>query len=175
MAVTGQGFAAGAPISIESTSPLGAATADGAGAFQFTTPAPVLPFSTPGVQTFTLTAGDGTNSAQTTVRVTTFAGDHVPSLPPRPGTRVRWRVSGFAPGARVYAHYVHGGREVRRVSFGRMPSPCGVLAKRVPMLPVANPATGRWRIQIDTRRRYGSDTPIRLVETGVVSRRVARR
>ena len=172
MTIAGQGFTPGATVSIESPGLFSAPVADAAGSFQATSSAPALPFSGPGVRTFTLNAGDGTNTAAATVRVTSFAARHRPLVPSKPQTSVRWRVSGLRPGARVYAHYVHGGKQQRRVSFGRMPKPCGVLKKRLAMIPVASPATGKWRIQIDMRKRYSPKTSPKFVETGTVTRRV---
>jgi hypothetical protein len=134
--------------------------------------APVLPFSTPGVRSYTLTATDGTNTATTRIRVTSFDAAHTPRVPSKPSSNVRWRIAGLPPGARVYAHYVHGGKQQRRVSLGRMPKRCGVLRKRLRMIPISNPATGKWRIQIDTRKRYSARTSPKFVETGSVTRRI---
>src|SRR4051794_25581071 len=136
MVIAGQGFAAGAPVQVESPGVFAAPTADAAGNFQASTTAPVLPFPTPGVRSFTLNASDGTNTASVGFRVTTFASAHAPRVPAKPQSVVRWRISGLRPRARVYAHYVHGGRQQRRVSFGRMPETCGVLRKRIAMIPV---------------------------------------
>jgi len=173
MLVAGQGFTPGAPVQVESHGVFAAPTADAAGSFQVATTAPTLPFITPGVRAYTLTASDGTNTASVPLRVTTFASAHTPRSPSRPQTVVRWRVSGLRPGARVFAHYVHHGRQQRRVFFGRMPKPCGVVSKRLAMVPFAHPAVGRWRIQIDTRKRYSARTKVKFVETGTVTRRIA--
>ena len=173
MVIAGQGFAAGAPVQVESQGVFAAPTADAAGNFQVSTTAPVLPFPTPGVRSFTLNASDGTSTASVRFRVTTLVSVHTPRVPSTPQSAVRWRISGLRPGARVYAHYVHGGRQQRRVSFGRMPKVCGVLSKRLAMIPIGHPAAGKWRIQIDTRKRYSAKTRGKFVETGTVTRRLA--
>jgi hypothetical protein len=169
MTVAGQGFAPGLPVNIQSSGLFGTGTADAAGNVSIATTAPVLA-STPAVQVFTLTGSDGTNTAQTTFRVSSFAASHGSAA--RPSSRVRWSVAGFAPGSRVYAHYVHGGRQARRVSFGRMPKVCGVLHKTLAVLPISNPARGGWRIQLDTRKAYSARTTIKIVSHGTVTRRV---
>jgi hypothetical protein len=170
MTVAGQGFAPGLPVNVESSGLFGTGTADAAGNVSIATAAPVLS-SAPDVKVFTLTGSDGTNTAQTTFRVSSFAASHGPAS--RPSSRVRWSVAGFAPGRRVYAHYVHGGRQAKRVSFGRMPNVCGVLHRTLAVLPISNPARGRWRIQLDTRKAYSAKTTIKLVTGGTVSLRVA--
>lgn len=170
MAIGGQGFAPGAPISAEGMGLFGSTTADASGAFSLTTTAPLLPFTHPGAKTYTVTAGDGTTAAQTTFRVTNFAARTKPRSPRKPGTTVRWTVSGFAPGSHVYAHYVHHGHQRRRVSFGHMPRTCGTLHRTLRMLPIADAPTGRWRIQLDNRRRYRTSTSPKLVVTGTVYR-----
>jgi hypothetical protein len=172
MGVAGQGFGAGAPVSVEASGLFGSTPADAVGAFQLITRAPLLGTTAPAVRTFALTASDETTSAQTGFRVTNFAAAHTPSAPPRPSTVIRWRVAGFAPGARVYAHYVHGGRQQARAGLGRMPRTCGVLRKRLALIPISSPASGRWRIQLDTHKRYSARTRAKLVETGNVTRRI---
>ncbi|UGS35371.1 hypothetical protein [Capillimicrobium parvum] len=172
MIVAGQGFAPSAPVQVASGGVLATPTADAAGSFQASAAAPALPFSTPSARSLALTATDGTTSATVRIRVANLAALHSPRSPSQPQSRVRWRISGLRPGARVYAHYVHAGREQRRVSFGRMPERCSVLRKRIAMLPVDHPAAGRWRIQIDTRARYSPRTRRSLVEFGTVGRRI---
>jgi hypothetical protein len=172
LTIAGQGFTPGATVTIESQGLFSAPVADAAGSFSAASTAPTLPFTRPGVKTYTLNAGDGTNTASTKIRVTSFKAQHRPRVPSKPQSNVRWRVSGLRPGARVYAHYVHGGKQQRRVSFGRMPKRCGVLEKRLRMIPIAHPATGKWRIQIDTRKRYSAKTKPKFVERGTVTRRI---
>ena len=68
----------------------------------------------------------------------------------------------------MYAHYVFGGKERRRVRFGTAAAPCGTLrSDRMRALPVTRPAVGTWTIQIDTRRSYRART------TGVIRIRVS--
>lgn len=79
--------------------------------------------------------------------------------------RVRWRAHGlgFAPdgeplreGRSVYLHYIRpNGRLRRTVRLGRTSGPCGRLARtsRRRLFPF-RPERGRWRLQVDTRKRY---------------------
>lgn len=173
MAVAGQGFTPSAPLTL--TVAVGrrerteAITADPAGTFSTELRAPTLTPSKPMVRRVTVRATDGTISARRRLRVTTFAADTKPTARTVDQV-VTWRVTGFPPRARVWAHYVHGGREVRRMSFGRMPKRCGVLRKRIRQLPITSPAAGRWRIQLDTRKRYRAKTRLKIVRTGRVTR-----
>ncbi len=169
---TGQGFAPGAPVTVQGRGVFGSATADAAGSFQVPLRSPVLPYIGPGARTVTLTASDGTNTGQARIRVTNFAVRSQPRSPSRPGQQVRWVISGFAPGARVWAHYVHGGRQQARVALGRMPKGCGTLRHRLRLIPLSNPAYGRWTIQFDTHKRYSRSTKDKLSISGRIYRRV---
>jgi hypothetical protein len=167
--VAGQGFAPGAPVTVQRGAQSVPVTADPSGAFVAEIGAPLLDPARAVVGRFAVTASDGAASARRRLRVTTFQATTKP-LATRPGQVVTWRVAGFRPGARVWAHYVHGGRQVRQALFGRMPRRCGVLRKRIRQLPIANPASGRWRIQLDMRKRYRPTTAIKIVKRGRVTR-----
>lgn len=171
MAVAGQGFAPGTVADVQGAGVFGSTPVDAAGNFGLQTAAPALGTTKPTVRRVTLTASDGVNAAEATIRVSTFRADTKPRAR-RPGTVVKWRVSGFPAGAKVWAHYVHGGKQQRRVSFGRMPNNCGVLTRRLRQLPIDDPARGKWRIQLDTKKRYSAKTPLKLVMTGTVTSRV---
>lgn len=169
VAVAGQGFMPVSSVTLRRGAQAVTATTDAAGVFSAEVRAPRLDRALAVVRRFAVTASDGTFSARRVVRVTTFAATTRPPAR-RPGDVVTWRVTGFAPGARVWAHYVHDGRQVRRVLFGRMPRPCGVLRERIRQLPITNPATGRWKIQLDTRKRYRAGTRVKIVRRGRVTR-----
>lgn len=164
--VGGQGFTPGGAIALSATGVAASATADATGVFSARTTSPSLPFTGPGTRTITLTATDGTNAAltaATTFRVTTFAAATTPRRPTKPGSHVRWSVSGFAPGRSVYAHYVFGGHQRARVRLGTAARPCGTLrSPRIRAIPVNHPSTGIWTIQLDRFKAY------RARKTGVI-------
>lgn len=170
LAVAGQGFTPGGSVSVTATGLSASATADATGAFGATSTAPSLPFVGPGSRTFTLTAADAANpanTATTTFRVTSFAARTTPRSPSKPSTTVRWTVSGFPPGRSVYAHYVFGGHARARVRFGVAAKPCGTLrSPRIRAIPVSRPSVGEWTIQLDTHKSY------RARKTGVIRGKV---
>jgi hypothetical protein len=170
VSIAGEGFEPGALVTVKGTGIAGQAFADASGNVQVSATAQPFRGSRPDVRSVTLTAFDGTTTAQTTVRLTNFTFAITPPAR-RPQTLVHWTISGFAPGERVYAHYIHEGREEKRVLFGRMPSPCSVLRARVPMLPIADPDPGRWIIQLDIAPRYSPSTLPRLRLSGRIRRR----
>jgi hypothetical protein len=165
ISIAGEGFIPGALVTVSGTGIAGQAFADGSGTVQLTASAQPLHAAGPAVRTVNLIATDGTTTVHASVRITNFTFAITPAVR-RPSTPVRWAVSGFDDATRVYAHYVHDGRERRRVLFGRMPSPCSVLHARVPMLPVAHPEPGRWIIQLDNQPRYRPTTLPRLRLSG---------
>ncbi|MCW3007450.1 MAG: hypothetical protein JWP17_2076 [Solirubrobacterales bacterium] len=170
ISVAGQGFAPGSLVTVTGPGVEGRAFADSSGNVQVMAAGQPLSTRVPIARAITLTASDGAAAAQTMVRVTNFTFSIAPAVR-HPDTPVRWRVSGFAPRDRVYAHYVHAGRERRRVLLGRMPSPCSILRAQVPMLPIQHPARGRWTIQLDASPRYHADTSPRLRLAGTIRRR----
>jgi hypothetical protein len=72
----------------------------------------------------------------------------------RPSARVRFRFSGFRPGAVIWAHYRHRGKVRANVALGRASRPCGLLTARRRQIPVADPGTGTWSVQFDHRRKF---------------------
>jgi hypothetical protein len=173
VAVAGAGFAPGSTVTVSGDGVGGSAIAGADGAVRGTAGTTAPSRVTPLARAVVLTATDGTATAQATLRLTTFTFSVAPAAR-EPTARVTWRVSGFTAGSTVYAHYVHEGHQRRRVRFGRMPDPCGVLRKRVAMLPLADPPAGRWRIQLDGRRAYRATTTPRLRLDGRILRRGAR-
>ena len=82
-----------------------------------------------------------------------------------PSKRVRIRGRGFTRvavdgrPAPIFAHYMFEGEYEKTVRLARRSKgTCGRLNARRRQIPIANPASGRWTIQIDQRRRY-SPTP----------------
>jgi hypothetical protein len=112
------------------------------------------PFQPRGERVFTLEARDGANSVITQSRVTNLA---VFVRPKRaaPSRRVRFRGRGFMRSAPVFAHYLFGGREHKTVRLARRTAgPCGRFTARRRQIPIEQPRTGRWIIQIDQKRAY---------------------
>jgi len=72
----------------------------------------------------------------------------------RPSARVRFRLSGFRPGAVIWAHYRYRGKVRANVALGRASRPCGLLTTRRRQIPVSDPGTGTWRVQFDHRRKF---------------------
>lgn len=170
VSIAGEGFDPGSLVTVTGTGIGGRAFADGDGHVQLTAIAQPFRGRAPNVRAVVLTATDGTVTAQTTVRVTNFTFSIMPTVR-RPQTLVHWAISGFDDGALVYAHYVHDGREQRRILFGQMPTPCSILRARVPMLPIRLPDPGRWTIQLDGAARYTPTTLPRLRLSGTIRRR----
>jgi hypothetical protein len=167
VSIAGQGFSPGSLVTLTGTGIGGRSFADSEGNVQMTAVAQPFRGRGPNVRAVVLTATDGTVTAQTTVRVTNFTFSITPTAR-RPRTLVHWAISGFDDGAPVYAHYVHAGREQRRILFGQMPTPCSILRARVPMLPIRVPDPGRWIIQLDNAERYSPTTLPRLRLTGTI-------
>ena len=93
-------------------------------------------------------------------RVTALAARLRPRDAPS-NSLVRMRGRGFtrvAPGrglAPVFAHYMFGSDYVKTVRLARRATgPCGRFDVRRRQIPIANPRSGEWTIQIDQRRRY---------------------
>jgi hypothetical protein len=74
--------------------------------------------------------------------------------PTRVRKPVRFAGSGFTARRPVFAHYVRGGVERRRVRMAALPrGACGAFSVRRRLF-AFSPQTGRWTIQFDQQRRY---------------------
>ncbi len=72
-----------------------------------------------------------------------------------PSDRVRMRGRGFTRDAPVYAHYMFDGARRKTVRIARRSrGKCGMFNVRRRQIPIDDPASGKWTIQIDQRRRY---------------------
>ncbi|HET8949393.1 MAG TPA: hypothetical protein VFN44_02750 [Solirubrobacteraceae bacterium] len=116
------------------------------------------PYQERGERPFTLTlteVGQPANSASAESRVTALDF----RLKPRetsPSRRVRFIGRGFTDGEFVYAHYMRKGRLRKTVRLGAAQGPCGRVDARRRQIPIDDPATGRWTLQVDTQKRYSS-------------------
>ena len=129
--------------------------ADGAGSL----PPQVLqsPYQETGQGTFTLTAAERGNPANTVSlpsRTTALTLTLTPRRA-RPSTRIRFKGSGFTAQKAVWAHYLFKGKVRRTVRLvRRIDNPCGLFSVRRKQIPIRRPKLGRWRLQVDQQRRY---------------------
>jgi hypothetical protein len=118
------------------------------------------PFRAAGEARFSVVLRDQSNpvlAATVTSRVT----DLDVRMRPRetePSERVRLRGRGFTRDAPIFAHYVFDGERQKRVRLAQRPTgPCGTFTARRRQIPIDNPRSGEWTIQIDQRRRYSPE------------------
>ena len=103
---------------------------------------------------FTITVTDGVNTVSTQSRVTNLAV-YVRPRRAAPSRRVRFRGRGFMQLAPVYAHYLYRDKEQKTVRLApETAGPCGTFSVKRRQIPVKNPRTGRWTVQIDQKRAY---------------------
>lgn len=156
--LTGTGFTPNAAVAIRTSSPssptpriLTTVTTRPDGTFATATDPP--PFNSGATldQSFNLLAGDTknpTNTASSTYRQVRFGFDAKPSTG-RPDRTVTYTARGFPPpGGAVYAHFRFGGRTRRTVRLGIPRGPCGIVSRRMALLPTTT-RFGTWTIFMD--------------------------
>jgi hypothetical protein len=122
-------------------------------------------------QTFTLAATDDLNAANvaaTTFREVRFGFDARPSTG-RPSRKVTYTARGYIPGQPVYAHFRFGGATRRTVRLGIADSPCGIVAKRMRLLPTKT-RFGTWTVFMDQVPKYSKKTLLQAKGTLSISR-----
>jgi hypothetical protein len=122
-------------------------------------------------QSFNLIAIDTANPANTatsTFRQVRFGFDLRPSTG-RPSQRVRYTARGFLPGRTVYAHYRFHGRTRRNVNVGVAAAPCGIVSKRMRLLPTKT-RFGKWSIYMDQAPTYSKATLLQAKGSLVIDR-----
>jgi hypothetical protein len=110
-------------------------------------------------QTFTLNAVDTANPANlatSTFRQVRFGFDTQPSTG-RPSRRVTYTARGFLPGKAVYAHFRFRGKTRRDVRVGVARQPCGIVSKKMRLLPTKT-RFGTWTVYMDQAPRYSKTT-----------------
>jgi len=166
--VTGTGYTPGDTIAVQGQAVFGTTTAGADGTINLITGGPILPFSGPGSKSFALTSQDQTSGsgvlAQTSVTMANFSVDTRPSVA-KPSRRVTWRFSGFTPGRSIYVHYLHRGKVVNRMRFGRAHGPCGTLKARDRFYPGGHPHSSRYRVVFDQVKGYTKRARPRLSNT----------
>jgi hypothetical protein len=154
--LAGNGFTAGSLVDVSFNGKLDRTIqADAAGNL----PPQMLqsPYQAKGQGTFTLTAAERGNPANTVAlpsRTTALTLKLKPKRA-RPSTRIRFKGAGFTAQKAVWAHYLFRGKVRKTVRLvKRIHNPCGVFSVRRKQIPVKNPKLGRWRLQVDQQRRY---------------------
>jgi hypothetical protein len=166
--LAGSGYTPNGVVSITSDgAPLGTDVADGAGNFSG-----ALRVGVPsGEKVKTYAASDQSNPANTAsvqLRISALAVNLRPRTG-RPNRRFRIGARGFTTGRTLYAHVVRGAFR-RTVRIGRLKGPCRKISARKRLFP-GSIATGRYRVQFDTRRRYRRGTKVKIVRGFQVTRR----
>jgi hypothetical protein len=136
--------------------------ADAAGGISARLPAPQLASDNDLRETVTLTANDQTRLGQTapplppeeTFGVTQFQLSAVDVLVRpwlnghvNPRALTTFKVVGWAPFRKVYAHYLLNGKRFKTVLIGSVSGPCGDLTKKVRQFPFRPVPAGRYRIR----------------------------
>jgi hypothetical protein len=152
----GSGFTAGALIDVSFDGRLDRTLqADAAGNL----PPQVLqsPYQAKGQGTFTLTAAERGNPANT-VSAPSRTTALTLSLKPKkakPSRRIRFKGSGFTAQKAVWAHYLYKGKVRKTVRLVKqIKNPCGTFSVKHRQIPVKRPKLGVWRLQVDQQKRY---------------------
>jgi len=150
---------------------LTSATADVAGNIAVATyPATFNKFNTQ-KQSFTIVATDGTNpaiAAAATFQQVRLGYRTNPSTG-KPTRSAVHTVRGFPPGKKTYLHFRFNGQTKRNVLLGVTSSPCGIVAKRMRLLPTKSHA-GTWTVYVDQVAKYSKATTQQLKYKFVISR-----
>jgi hypothetical protein len=164
--IAGTGFTPGGLVAIESATAsnpvrggVTSAIADAAG--NVATKTGTLGFSRVDAsdETYDLVATDRTNPAITasaTLRQVRFGFGAKPSTG-QPARKVRYMARGFLPGKPVYAHFRFAGKTRRNVTIGVPAAPCGLVSRRLRLLPTKT-RFGTWTVYMDHVRRYSPQT-----------------
>jgi hypothetical protein len=146
--------------------------ADGAGNVALTrVDPPVLHSASTVKQAFTLLAIDNANpanSASTTFTQVRFGFDAKPSTG-RPTRTVTYTARGYLPGQPVYAHFRFGGITRRDVRIGVAKAPCGIVSRRMRLLPTKT-RFGTWTVYMDQVPKYSNKTVLQAKGTLFIRR-----
>ena len=132
---------------------------------------PVLHSADTTKQAFTLLATDTANpanSATTTFTQVRFGFDARPSTG-RPTRRVTYTARGYLPGRPVYAHFRFKGVTRRDVRIGVARSPCGIVSRRMRLLPTKT-RFGTWTIFMDQVPTYSKKSVLQAKGTLFIRR-----
>jgi hypothetical protein len=110
-------------------------------------------------QTYNLVATDRTRPAITAsalLRQVRFGFGAKPDTG-KPTRTVRYTARGFFPGKPVYAHFRFAGKTRRNVKIGVPAAPCGIVSRRMRLLPTKT-RFGTWTVYMDHVRSYSPQT-----------------
>jgi hypothetical protein len=177
--LAGSGFTPNASVAIRTSSPsdpvvrdLTTVRADGAGNVPTTRlDPPSLRSASTVEQVFTLVATDLANPANTATATFTqvrFGFDAKPSTG-RPTRKVTYTARGFLPGKPVFAHFRFGGITRRDVRLGVASSPCGIVSRKMRLLPTKT-RFGTWTVYMDQIPTYSKKTILQAKGTLFIRR-----
>src|SRR3954451_81497 len=154
--LAGKGFTAGSLVDVSFDGRLDRTIqADAAGNL----PPQILqsPYQAKGQGTFTLTAAERGNPANTVAlpsRTTALTLKLKPKRA-RPSARIRFKGAGFTAQKAVWAHYLYKGKVRKTVRLvKRIKNPCGTFSAKRRQIPIKRPKLGVWRLQVDQQKRY---------------------
>jgi hypothetical protein len=167
--IEGSGFTAFAQVTItvsEGRSVI--TTANSAGQIRTSVKAPAATGDAVAPRSFTVTATDGSNPGNVVPAISMFVTRTRPAsnapVEGNPNAVTTWEFANFKPGRWIYGHFRFKGTTQRTIRFGRAgEAPCGQLSVRARRVPVPRLHAGRWRLQIDQRKRYSIKTKPRFV------------
>ncbi len=178
MPVTGTGFTPGALVTVRYASKqnptptyLTSTTADPAGNIAVaTTPASFNKFDTQ-KQTFIIGATEDANPANTATATyqQVRLGYRTNPSTGKPTRNAVHTVRGFPVGKKTYLHFRFNGHTKRNVLLGKTAGACGIVAKRMRLLPTKSHA-GTWTVYVDQVAKYSKKTTQQLKYKFVISR-----
>jgi hypothetical protein len=133
--------------------------ADAAGGIAWAVPAPDLASDSDLRETVTLTAKDQAANAATTQFLLTAVGVRVApwfSGRANPRALATFKVIGWEPFRKVYAHYFLDGKRLRTVEIGSVTGPCGDLTKKLRQFPFRPVPAGHYSIRFTGTRVFDS-------------------
>lgn len=132
-------------------------TADPAGGIAARLPAPDLASDNDLRESVTLTASDPSATSATTQFLLTAVGVQVVpwfSRRANPRALTTFKVIGWEPLRRVYAHYFLKGKRLKTVEIGPVSGPCGDLTKRLRQFPFRPVPAGHYSIRFSGSRFF---------------------
>lgn len=176
--LVGTGFTPNSSVTIRTTTPsdpsprtLTSIQADALGNLSKRIDPPPLRAVSTFEQAFTLTATDTANppnTATTNFRQVRFGFDAQPDTG-RPTRKVTYTARGYLPGLPVFAHFRFGGITRRDVRLGVATQPCGIVTRRMRLLPTKT-RFGTWTVYMDQDPKYSKRTLLQAKGTLSISR-----
>jgi hypothetical protein len=176
--LVGGGFTPGASVTIQTASAvaptptfLAAGQADAAGNFATAASPPLFNKFDTQEQSFSLVATDQSNPAiVATAQFQQVRLGYVTNpANGRPSRRATHTVRGFPVGRNVYLHFRHQGQTKRNVKVGVAKAPCGIVSKRMRLLPTRS-RPGTWTVYVDQKRSFSKRTRPQLKYSFVIRR-----